>query len=117
MEKGADVDASSEKTGWTPLIIAARFGHLATVAQLIAGGADVNVGDDNGTTPLMIAPVHEGNSEVILALIDAGADVNAQNDLGISALHNAAVHGYKRQDFCNVDFCNERAGELRALLD
>ncbi|GMH37736.1 hypothetical protein BSKO_05609 [Bryopsis sp. KO-2023] len=95
MDQGANVEGRDEETGATPLIIAARLGHLAIVAELIAAGADANAKNDNGITPLAMAAVQEGNSEVILALIDAGADVNAQGDLGSSALHNAAVYGHK----------------------
>ncbi|GMH37690.1 hypothetical protein BSKO_05563 [Bryopsis sp. KO-2023] len=94
ISKGADVEASSEETGETPLIIAGRIGYLEAVSELIARGAEVNAKDDTGTTALILAAAGEGNWFLILALIDAGADVNAQNDLGISALHNAAVYGH-----------------------
>ena len=78
----------------TPLIVAAGFGKLEIVKELIKAGAQVDLGgelsidinledgffDDNVTihnflNPLIVASIH-GYKEVVSELIKAGADVN-----------------------------------------
>ena len=60
----------------SPLIIAAREGNTALIADLVKSGADVNErGGINHWTPLMHA-VHKNQPACVRALIEAGADVN-----------------------------------------
>jgi ankyrin repeat protein len=64
-------------TPLSPLIVAARDGDTAHMAELIAAGADVNQrGGVNNWTPLMHA-VHKNQRDAVRVLIDAGADINA----------------------------------------
>ena len=60
----------------SPLIVAARQGDTARIAELVKSGADVNQrGGVNHWTPLMHA-VHKNQPGSVRALVDAGADVN-----------------------------------------
>lgn len=64
--------------GWTPLHLAAFFGHPETAAMLIDRGADMAARSRNdiGNTPLHAA-VAGGRSAVAELLVERGADVNA----------------------------------------
>lgn len=64
--------------GWTPLHLAAFFGHRETAAMLIDRGADMAAVSRNeiGNTPLHAA-VAGGRGSVVELLVERGADVNA----------------------------------------
>ena len=49
---GTDVNVKDDALEWTPLFIAAAWGHKEVVELVIANGADVNATDDGGKTPL-----------------------------------------------------------------
>jgi ankyrin repeat protein len=79
--------------GWTPLHLAAFFGH-AKIAELLIGlGADVTARSRNasGNTPLHAALA--GNHKLVTGLlIGGGADVNAADAAGWRPLHLAAFN-------------------------
>jgi ankyrin repeat protein len=61
----------------SPLIVAAREGDIARIAELVKAGADVNErGGVNDWTPLMHA-VHKNQPAAVVALLAAGADIDA----------------------------------------
>lgn len=64
--------------GWTPLHLAAFFGHGETVAMLLDRGADLGARSQNeiGNTPLHAA-IAGGRGSVAELLVERGADVNA----------------------------------------
>ncbi len=79
--------------GWTPLHLAAFFGHAKISELLIAHKADVNARsrNSNGNTPLHAALA--GNHKFVAALlIGHGADVNAADAQGWLPLHLAAAN-------------------------
>ena len=92
---GANVNATAEGSGSTPLIMAASNtkGAKELVPLLIKHGADVNARGSNGKTALSEAASRYGYSKdypnVIKLLISKGADVNAANPL-----FNAVVKGH-----------------------
>jgi len=114
LEAGADIN-TGKNIKRTPLMLAAKEGHLQVVNLLIAkgadvnakadtstsaiflttnpdivqalikGGADVNIKTKYGTTPLMMAT----NLEIVKLLVENKADVNAKDSSGSSVLHSA----------------------------
>jgi uncharacterized protein len=90
-------DASTINTysadGWTPLHLAAFFGHAKIVELLLARDADVAARsrNPNGNTPLHAALV--GNFKLVAGLlIGRDADVNAADVAGWRPLHLAAAN-------------------------
>jgi ankyrin repeat protein len=83
--------ATFSDDGWTPLHLAAFFGHAKIVEALLARGADalVRSHNHNGNTPLHAALA--GNHKMVAGLlIGAGTDVNAADAGGWRPLHLAA---------------------------
>ena len=79
--------------GWTPLHLAAFFGHPKITEMLLAQDADVAARsrNPNGNTPLHAALA--GNHKLVAGLlIGRGADVNAADANGWRPLHLAAAN-------------------------
>ena len=79
--------------GWTPLHLAAYFGHPKVAEMLLAQDADVAARsrNSNGNTPLHAALA--GNHQLVAGLlIGRGADVNAADANGWRPLHLAAAN-------------------------
>jgi ankyrin repeat protein len=80
--------------GWTPLHLAAFFGHPLVVEALLQHGANVNARTRNATNN---APLHAAtagrNLDAVRALVEHGADVNARQEGGWTALHSASLNG------------------------
>ena len=80
--------------GWSPLHLAAHFGHAAVVELLLHNNAPVDLRSTNqmANTALHAALAGRRN-EVVKILLDAGADVNASQHGGWTPLHSAAANG------------------------
>jgi ankyrin repeat protein len=79
--------------GWTPLHLAAFFGHTKIAELLLAHDADVAARsqNSNGNTPLHAALA--GNHKMVAGLlIGHGGDVNAADAAGWRPLHLAAAN-------------------------
>lgn len=96
LEKGFDVNAA-DKTGRTPLSLAADDNNAAAIELFVSAGADVGAADADGKTPLHYAAA-KNTPEVVSALIAAGADVNAAAADGATPLTLASA----REDGADV---------------
>ena len=92
---GADVNGVN-KVKHTPLMIAAKRGHLNALTLLIKHGAhDVDLQDSDGYTALHYAVYSSDVScEILSCLIGIGADVNARTNNGVTPLMIAAEEGH-----------------------
>jgi ankyrin repeat protein len=61
---------------WTPLHLAARYGRVAILHELVRAGADVNGRGFHGWTSLHYA-ARSGYLEIIEVLLNAGAEAGA----------------------------------------
>lgn len=93
LDKGADVNAKSTKSGGTALFYASVSGHTAVVKTLLEKGANVNAKAVDDVTALIIA-TSKGYAEIVKILLDGSADVNAKTTFGMTALKAAAQEGY-----------------------
>ncbi len=93
LENPESVNAYSSD-GWTPLHLAAFFGHINIVEFLIEQGAAIDLASKNENK---VAPLHSAlaNREIAIAemLLEAGADVNVAQASGWAPLHYAAAVG------------------------
>ncbi|XP_031562391.1 oxysterol-binding protein-related protein 1-like [Actinia tenebrosa] len=83
---GSDVDVnckgkSKANNGWTPVLLAAYFGHNEVVEALIKAGADITVRNGMGNTALHLASF-TGRTSVVLLLLQNNADVTVVNGEG-----------------------------------
>ena len=80
--------------GFTPLLVAAYYGHTDICGLLLAHGSNVNeVNPDNKSTALHFA-ASKGHNASVEALLSWGAEVNLQNYIGYTPLHLACQHGH-----------------------
>lgn len=106
----------ASKGGLTPLLHAARQGHLESIEALLAHGADVNkVGGGDGTTPLLIATIN-GQFDAALMLLENGADPNVNSTVNGASPLFATVNS-EWQPRTRYPQPQERAGQNAGYLD
>ncbi|TDI47952.1 MAG: hypothetical protein E2P02_02160 [Acidobacteria bacterium] len=75
--------------GLTPLLLAAREGHVGTALALIKGTADINqVSAADNTSPMLIA-MFNGHFDLAMQLFERGADPSVASDAGATPLYAA----------------------------
>ena len=105
VDVGVDVDCySSDTCVYTPLMAAARSGHVRVVEFLVSRGADVGLQGQDGQTPLILA-ARNNHLQVVQLLIAHSADVNAGDMYAYTALMRAAREGH-----LNIVKCLAEAG-------
>ena len=99
--------------GYTPLHLAARYGHQHLGISLILKGARVDDRDCSGATPFHVAACH--NQEGFISIFshpEVGGDINSKTLNGSTPLHSAAACGavevidymlYKKANLSAVD--------------
>lgn len=87
----------TDRSGVTPLMIAASSGAQKYTAMLIEAKAELNLQDSKGATALMHA-VLAASYEVVSLLLAAGADQKIRSDRGHAALDMAVQLGPRRGD-------------------
>ena len=75
--------------GLTPLLLAAREGHIDAVETLLKGGADINQPSAaDRTSPILMATIN-GHFDLSKLLLQAGADPTLESDAGAAPLYAA----------------------------
>jgi ankyrin repeat protein len=92
LDSGADINARTIISDWTPLMAAASEGKTAVVQILLDRGADINARSPSGNTALMVA-ARNGQVATLQILLERGADVNERTPDGVSTLSAAAAFG------------------------
>lgn len=102
--------------GMTPLLHAARQGHVEAIETLLDLGADIDqIGSGDGVTPLLIATIN-GQFDATMLLLERGADPNLVAEAnGVSPLF-AAVNS-EWQPRTRYPQPQERAQQKHGYLD
>ena len=80
--------------GFTPLGLAAFFGHLDAAKVLLEQGADVNVkAPSRFANTALDAAVSGDHPDLVKALLAAHGDPNVRSEANYTPLHKAAAHG------------------------
>jgi ankyrin repeat protein len=103
-----------DSDGWTPLHLAAHYGHADIVSIMLHNNAPVDIRSTNtmANTPLHAALAGRRN-DVSKMLIEAGADVNARQHGGWVPLHAAAANGDREM----VELLIARGADRAAIND
>jgi uncharacterized protein len=113
---------SRSSDGWTPLHLAAFFGHKDLAEALIKCGANVEIRSSNAmkNTPLHAAAAG-GQTSLVELLLKNGANANATQEGGDwTALHSAAQNGNREMVevlVANGAHVNARAANGQSPLD
>lgn len=107
--------------GWTPLHLAAFFGHADLATALLDRGAQI---DARSTNAMQNTPLHAaaagGHVALVQLLAKRGADVNARQQGGWTALHSASQAGNRDMVealLANGADVNARASNDQSPLD
>ena len=79
--------------GYTPLHLAARYGHTKIGMLLVNSGAQVDARDCQGATPLHVAACHNHVNIVRYFSSTSRADLNSRTLNGSKPIHSAAACG------------------------
>ncbi|KAJ8679888.1 hypothetical protein QAD02_015675 [Eretmocerus hayati] len=91
LNAGAELNRLN-KSGESPLSLAAKCGYYHTVKRIVNSGADINLTKSITNSPLSTA-IAKGHKDIVKLLLDCGADVNITDDDGRNFLWEAATNG------------------------
>jgi len=98
IEKGAEVNAETEKDVWyagrTALLQAVLEGKYDLAKLLVESGADVNIPLTEGRGSALIKATEDGRVDMVKLLIEKGADVNVKKGKKQTALTIATKKKY-----------------------
>lgn len=109
-------------SGYTPLIYAAREGHLDIVQWLLSSGANPDAATCSGGATALHRAAYCGHLAVVQQLLAAGATPGLQDADGQTALHKAVQQGHGEVAAALLAACPElaavsdRRGRLAADL-
>lgn len=83
----------ADAQGNTPIIRAAKLGHLHLVVRLLDTGASVNEINRDGFSPLLAAALN-GHEPLVQLLLDRGTDIEQRCKASYTALHCACFRGH-----------------------
>ncbi|HEX6540172.1 MAG TPA: ankyrin repeat domain-containing protein [Ktedonobacterales bacterium] len=115
LENDAALANAHSPDGWTPLHLAAHFGHTGAVRLLLDAGADVGARSKNDleNQPLHAAAAGQAPVELLTTLLDAGADVNARQRGGFTPVQATAQNG----DLAATQLLLARGADAQARTD
>lgn len=93
IQEGADVNYELFDTNTTPLMAAARKGHLEVAKILLAAGAKINTVDDGVGTALYWA-AFEGELEMVKFLLSQKGMLNCSSDSATYLLQTVRSRGF-----------------------
>lgn len=115
LEDDATLANTYSPDGWTPLHLAAHFGHTNMARWLLDAGADVHARSRNdlANQPLHAAAAGKAPVELLVMLLDAGAEVNAREHGGFTPIQQCAENG----DLAAARLLLERGADAQARAD
>lgn len=121
VDDNRDLLDAHNNDGWTPLHLAAFFGHAGLVKELLDRGAYT---ESRSTNAMRNTPLHAATAgrklDVMRLLLENGADAGAKQEGGWTALHAAAQNGDREMVELLIAHganINERADNLQCPLD
>ena len=96
----AELANTCSPDGFTPLCLAAFFGHKDLAEVLLSAGADINRASVN---PMKVRPLHSAVAspnearvlDLVKFLVEHGADVNLTQESGWRPLHESVSRGHQ----------------------
>ncbi|XP_067653662.1 fibronectin type 3 and ankyrin repeat domains protein 1-like [Haliotis asinina] len=90
-----NVDINYRRWSWTPVMVAAIYGHSDVVEFLVGRGADVSLVDGDGDNVLHLA-CYDGDVETVKLILDLDVvDVNYRGHYSRTPVMAAAVNGHR----------------------
>ncbi|KAL7930413.1 ankyrin repeat-containing domain protein [Trichoderma chlorosporum] len=85
---------AEDERGWTPITLAASFGHASVVKKLIEHGADYTALTRFGWSPFNVACCHGSLGVAKLLLDEYGVSMKGDYGINWSALRSASTYGH-----------------------
>jgi ankyrin repeat protein len=99
LTRGASVNKKN-KTGETPVFVAARMGHVDMIKFLHENGANLHIVDNLGYNILLATLRGSGDTEIIDFILKKGVDINSRDYYNNNALNWGIIEGnYKAVEF------------------